>query len=366
LYFCFCLYMIRYFKRWWRSGTSQQRTDSELTKCKQQQLQQQHAYDMSYSWYGPLPADAWRYILSFIKDINDLRHLMFVNKSFVPLVKTAFARISRTRPDVRSIINPKWSVQLQANAVAMAIVDNRTYLFESVGDRVILSVFSSSSEPVLQRDIDCLRRCTIRAVAYSPKIGFAFITHNQPPGQIIVASKDFSVVGSFGNVQNPWGITFDHNDNIVVCDSDNCRVAVFTSTGKLLRTFGTHGDGTGQLRFPNQVVVDVHDNIWVVEMNNNRVQQFPADGSPPKLFTFQSSPLSCPCGIEVDNMGQIYVADCHHHRVAVYESSGRLIHEFWNTKPPNAITGRLNGPYRIRIRDDGQLMVLCWTELYAF
>ncbi len=121
--------------------------------------------------------------------------------------------------------------------------------------------------------------------------------------------------------------------------------------------------------------------------------------------------LACPCGIDIDSTGRIYIADCHNHRIACFEPSGQLVcilcasgyihanncwhlcssvsahlrvffcgsfrnekvtvtngsaqvHE-WSTSGLG--NGRkLRGPYRIRMRDDGILIVKDWDAFYAF
>jgi peptidylamidoglycolate lyase len=58
----------------------------------------------------------------------------------------------------------------------------------------------------------------------------------------------------------------------------NSRVVKFDSTGKYLFEWGTKGDGPGQFDIPHAIDLDDRGNVYVADRENSRVQVFTADG----------------------------------------------------------------------------------------
>ena len=54
---------------------------------------------------------------------------------------------------------------------------------------------------------------------------------------------------------------------------------MFTEDGSFVRTFGSEGDGDGELDEPSGVCVDHTGRIIVADTNNERLQIFEEDGS---------------------------------------------------------------------------------------
>jgi len=53
-----------------------------------------------------------------------------------------------------------------------------------------------------------------------------------------------------GQVKNPKGLAIDSEGIVVVVDSGNHRILVFTQTGQLVRTFGSFGPGPVEFKSP--------------------------------------------------------------------------------------------------------------------
>ena len=63
-----------------------------------------------------------------------------------------------------------------------------------------------------------------------------------------------------------------------MCDKDNARVQVFDSNLKFVWSFGTRGDGPGQLERPKDIDFDTQGNIYVTGFNKSQVVVFSEDG----------------------------------------------------------------------------------------
>lgn len=74
-----------------------------------------------------------------------------------------------------------------------------------------------------------------------------------------------------GQLRNPRGMTVDSKDNLVVCDSGNHRLHMFTIDGRAFAV-GTQGKQSGQFDKPQDVVVTADGKLFVTDYSNNRVQ----------------------------------------------------------------------------------------------
>ncbi|MFM9107220.1 MAG: NHL repeat-containing protein [Chloroflexota bacterium] len=94
-------------------------------------------------------------------------------------------------------------------------------------------------------------------------------------------SGTWSQTGSFGasgtgtgEFDFPWGIGIAPNGAAFVCDLWNNRVTIWEeSAGSWSQTgeFGTYGSGSGNLDFPNDVAVIANDKVLVADSGNSRI-----------------------------------------------------------------------------------------------
>lgn len=105
-----------------------------------------------------------------------------------------------------------------------------------------------------------------------------------------------------GQFHFPTQIAFDPDGNLVVTDSFNFRVQVFTPEGELIRQIGEGGTGLGQFALPKGMAVDSRGRIYVADARFANVQIFDKDG---KLLLFFGGPgpdlgnLDLPAGVSV-------------------------------------------------------------------
>lgn len=77
-----------------------------------------------------------------------------------------------------------------------------------------------------------------------------------------------------GSFIRPNGVAVDEEGNIIIADSRNDRIQIFTSSGRFIKSFGAKGLGPGEFDRPSGVCVSSDGLIIVVDFGNNRVQVF--------------------------------------------------------------------------------------------
>jgi NHL repeat len=76
----------------------------------------------------------------------------------------------------------------------------------------------------------------------------------------------------------PTDIAWDAVGNIFVADGyTNSRVVKYDKNGRFIRSVGTRGAEPGQLNTPHSIQVDNNGNVYVADRGNNRIQVFSND-----------------------------------------------------------------------------------------
>jgi sugar lactone lactonase YvrE len=83
------------------------------------------------------------------------------------------------------------------------------------------------------------------------------------------------------------------------------RILKFSKDGKLIKEWGTYGDGPGQLNQPHALAFDSRGRLFVGDRGNNRIVIFDQDGKYLDTWT----QFSRPSGVYIDKNDTIYVAD---------------------------------------------------------
>jgi DNA-binding beta-propeller fold protein YncE len=136
----------------------------------------------------------------------------------------------------------------------------------------------------------------------------------------------------------PLGVAVLPSTDIVVADSQNDRIQITSGsppdlrgqTGIFRLAFGKHGIGPGEFDKPVGVAVDAAHNIWVTDSGNGRVQKFDSEGKFLLAFGGRGSgrtEMRDPAGIAVDDRGVVYVADSGNQRVVAFAPDGSLVLE---------------------------------------
>ena len=85
----------------------------------------------------------------------------------------------------------------------------------------------------------------------------------------------------------------------------NARILKFDRTGKFIRSWGSKGNGAGQLQQPHALAFDSRGRLYIADRSNNRVLVVDQDFNP--IATWYQ--FSRPSGIYIDRNDVLYVAD---------------------------------------------------------
>ncbi|XP_071362642.1 tripartite motif-containing protein 3b isoform X2 [Trachinotus anak] len=166
----------------------------------------------------------------------------------------------------------------------------------------------------------------------------------------------FGVRGrSPGQLQRPTGVTVDMNGDIVVADYDNRWVSIFSSDGKFKNKIGA-----GRLMGPKGVAVDKNGHIitvdnkaccvFIFQSNGKLVTKFGGRGTSDRQF-------AGPHFVAVNNKNEIIVTDFHNHSVKVYNADGEFLFRFGSHGEGN---GQFNAPTGVAVDSNGNIIVADW------
>ncbi len=127
------------------------------------------------------------------------------------------------------------------------------------------------------------------------------------------------------------GMAVDKSSNIMLVDTHNHCIVVFSRDGELIITLGSMGSGQLNFLFPQDVAFNSNNSCYYVVDLNNRVQILHPDLSFYRFFGSYgsgSNQFNTPHGISCDDSGNVYIADTNNHRIVVTTSQGKFLRKF--------------------------------------
>ena len=137
----------------------------------------------------------------------------------------------------------------------------------------------------------------------------------------------------------PHGLTVDRSNNVWVTDVALQQIFKFSHEGKLLMTIGEAKiAGNDSLHFnrPTDVAVAADGSFYVSDgYLNSRVVKFSATGK--YLFEWgtkgdKPGQFVIPHGIDLDEKGNVYVADRENNRIQEFDANGKFLMEWKNVE----------------------------------
>ncbi|KAJ8385185.1 hypothetical protein AAFF_G00192360 [Aldrovandia affinis] len=155
--------------------------------------------------------------------------------------------------------------------------------------------------------------------------------------------------GEFTNVQ---GVAASPNGTILIADSNNQCVQIFSNDGEFKSRFGVRGRSPGQLQRPTGVAVHPNGDIIIADYDNKWVSIFSSEG---KFKTkLGSGRLMGPKGVSVDRNGHVIVVDNKACSVFIFQSSGKLVTKFGNRGNGDK---QFAGPHFAAVNDNNEIII---------
>ena len=156
-----------------------------------------------------------------------------------------------------------------------------------------------------------------------------------------------------GKLKNPRGLAV-HNHKVYVADCNNKRISVFQTDGKFHHTIGS-----GQLGNPFDVTVNGNNQLLVADYAHHCIYTFTLDGDYVGKFGTHGTgrgQLNGPYGVAVDFdfYGFILVADTNNHCVSIFDKNGNFVHCFGSR---GSAVGQFQHPYGIAVSANGNVYV---------
>lgn len=133
------------------------------------------------------------------------------------------------------------------------------------------------------------------------------VTQHEPDGTLLrtLGVRGMAMPTLYGNPFNmPTGVALVSNGDMFVSDGyGNRRVHCFAADGSLKHSWGEPGDGPGQFALVHFITADDHDQLYVCDRENHRIQLFSTTGEVLAQWTGFDMPSDLAFGREL-----IYVA----------------------------------------------------------
>jgi len=131
---------------------------------------------------------------------------------------------------------------------------------------------------------------------------------------------------SLGRRVSPYSVAVDDAGRIAVSDVENDQILIFDNYLSLETAFGNYGSYKGQLSRPQGVSFSPRGNIVVADTGNHRVQIFSDGGAFRRLVPApgQPNPMRRPRRAVADPLGRVIVADPGAGAVFVFDPQGAL------------------------------------------
>uniref|UniRef100_A0A3Q3LG95 Tripartite motif-containing protein 2 n=1 Tax=Mastacembelus armatus TaxID=205130 RepID=A0A3Q3LG95_9TELE len=155
--------------------------------------------------------------------------------------------------------------------------------------------------------------------------------------------------GEFTNLQ---GVAASSNGKILIADSNNQCVQIFSNEGEFKSRFGVRGRSPGQLQRPTGVAVHPSGDIIIADYDNKWVSIFSCDGK--FKAKLGSGRLMGPKGVSVDQNGHVIVVDNKACTVFIFQLTGKLITKFGSRGNGDK---QFAGPHFAAVNNNNEIIV---------
>lgn len=206
-------------------------------------------------------------------------------------------------------------------------------------------------------------------IVLSPDKSQLYVADNGNNRIVVLDPQSLAELGTFGEgeVAEPHDVVFTPDGYLLVADTGNSRIAIYTvdgtggalvnslneglrrpegvavdADGRILATGSSSGnlvvyqDGkvvaeTGGFSSPHDVEVDASGGIWVADAANDRVVRLSQALEIAAVLTGAPYSFNGPRYLDFDSSGRLYVADKYSHQIKIVAPDGTLVHVLGNS-----------------------------------
>ncbi|MCY1356001.1 Fibronectin type III domain protein [compost metagenome] len=152
---------------------------------------------------------------------------------------------------------------------------------------------------------------------------------------------------------SPQQLVINSEGTLYVADLGNDRISMFELDGTYIGSFGSFGDGDGQMDYQYEIHVDTQDNLYVVNRFSS-IQKFNKNGV---FLNRIATDIAEPTSIAFDSNGNTYVASGSYdedHGIVKYDAAGNRLMKFGSVGEED---GQMYEIYGMAVNPAGQLLV---------
>ena len=177
---------------------------------------------------------------------------------------------------------------------------------------------------------------------------------NRHDNKILVFGQNGEYISTFHNASSlnePRGLSFDADGNLIVCDAGNKCVRFFSPNGNIFKTIGA-----GRLRMPFNCLC-FKGKLFVSDRDAHVIKVYNSNGR--FLYEFGKhgtgdGELNHPTGLAVDKMGHLLVCSLGNHRVQVFTLDGKFVAKFGEYGQE---LGQMFSPSSVSVLKSGRIVV---------
>jgi DNA-binding beta-propeller fold protein YncE len=224
-------------------------------------------------------------------------------------------------PRDHSVTSWKGNSQIALSLPVGAALDSESRLFVSDSKGAQVVMFSPEGKPVVSLGAKLMKRPV--GLAVDDRLGRLYVGDLELRKILVYDLKTLKLLKQIGGAVTPGAsdpdtlsapanLAVDREGKLYVSDTLQCRVIVFNSEGKFIRSFGKAGDRPGEFARPKGIAVDSEGNVYVLDAAFGNFQIFNSEG---KLLLYVGSggdapgEFSLPTGMAIDSQDRIYVAE---------------------------------------------------------
>ena len=140
--------------------------------------------------------------------------------------------------------------------------------------------------------------------------------------------EGIELIGEIRRFSQPRGIDVGPDGRIYVVDAGSDLFAVISPEARKMESFGGSGWRVGQFHQPMDVTHNplTPSQVYLLDSGNERVQKVDMIEGRFSIVGSQTLSLSSPLGLDVDTLGNLYIADTGNHRVIRFNpTTGELM-----------------------------------------